>query len=199
MSTGNDIVFLPATQPERTVHPRFYPRIITPAEQELFPSHSLAFDHYIWLCWSIKESAYKFHRRQQPGLRFAPLKIAISGLNHNNDSYFSTVTIGSGPLYARSGIRDGVLVSVVSPDPNFTHTHSGFRPIGSADYKSQSSAVRTFALRGLSAATLRDDLRIEKDADGCPYALAPDLSIPISLAHHDRYVAWSFDYSPSSL
>jgi phosphopantetheinyl transferase (holo-ACP synthase) len=208
MSTGNDIVFLPATRPERTGHPRFYRRIITPAEQKLFPSHYLPFDHYVWLCWSIKESAYKFHRRLQPGLRFAPLKIAVSGLSRQNDCFFSTVTATPGPspfptaepepLYARSTIRDGVIVTVVSGDQGFTYTRSGFHPISSSTYQAQSLAVRTFALRELRAAADREDLRIEKDADGCPHALAQDLSIPISLAHHDRYVAWSFTYSPSS-
>src|SRR5579872_5585357 len=137
MSTGNDIVFLPATRPERTGHPRFYPRIITPAEQETFPSHYLPFDHYVWLCWSIKESAYKFHRRHRPGLRFAPLKFGVSELIRKDDCYFSTVTAGSEPLHARTRIQNGVIVSVVSSDKEFRDTHWGFRPIRDSAYAAQ--------------------------------------------------------------
>lgn len=199
MSAGNDIVFLPATRPERTVHPRFYPRIITPAEQQTARSVPLPFDQYVWLCWSIKESAYKYHRRHHPGWPFAPLKMAVSELSFNGEFYFSTVTTGAGPLYARCAVSNDVIAAVVGVDPEFTHTHWGFRPIDSSTYQVQSSAVRTFALEQLRTVLRRDDLRIKKDAGGCPCALAHDLSLPVSLAHHDRYVAWSFTYSPNSL
>jgi len=201
MSAGNDIVFLPASRPERTTHPRFYPRIITPAEQQLLPALDLPFDQGVWLCWSIKESAYKYHRRHSTGLQFAPLKITVNEFSCNGDFYFSTVSTGSGPLHARSLVRDGIIVSIVSSDENFRDTHWGFRQIGSPAYRVQSPAVRAFALQELKTVLRRDDLRIEKDAEGCPRVLAedPGLSVPVSLAHHDRYVAWSFTYSASSL
>src|ERR1700760_4400635 len=82
-STGNDIVALQATRPEKTNLPRFYSRILTVAEQELYyrlDRPGLAFDHHTWLCWSIKESAYKFNKRNSPDLVFSPLKITISEL-----------------------------------------------------------------------------------------------------------------------
>src|ERR1700744_5931472 len=79
-STGNDLVFLPATQPERTILPRFYSIILNALEVEDYQylaSSTLPFDHYVWLCWSIKESAFKYLKRGSPDLVFAPLKIAV--------------------------------------------------------------------------------------------------------------------------
>lgn len=87
-------------------------------------------------------------------------------------------------------------MTIVSEDEQFAHTHWGFQPIGSSAYADQSASVRTFALRHLSAALSRDDLQVQKDQDGSPIVLSgrQKLDIPLSLAHHDRYVAWSFCY-----
>src|ERR1700761_217625 len=79
-STGNDLVALRATRPERTNLPRFYSRILTAGEQEGYrslESTGLAFDHYVWLCWSVKESVYKYQKRHFPHLLFAPLRIVV--------------------------------------------------------------------------------------------------------------------------
>ncbi len=198
-STGNDIVALQATQPERTNLPRFYSRILTIDEKKLYdrPGRpSLAFDHFVWLCWSIKESAYKFNKRKFPDLVFAPLKTTISELmSPASDGYYRCrVSCGPETLYSRSLLRDDVIVTVVSEDEQFADTHWGFQPIGSPASADQSAAVRTFALRHLSTALSRADLHVQKDQDGCPIVLAGQqrLDIPLSLAHHDTYVAWSF-------
>ncbi len=211
-STGNDIVALKATQPERTCRPRFYSRILTASEQENYSRVDLPFDHYVWLCWSVKESAYKYRQRQQPGLVFSPLKIVISDLQRSGDLYQGIVLGGPEPLYSRSSIREDVIVSVVSEDATFTGTCWGFQSIASGSYADQSLAVRVSVLQELKATLLcqeshnlrtgadlqsLDDLQIQKDAAGYPVILQGDrrLSIPVSLAHHDRYVAWSY-YSP---
>ena len=201
ISTGNDIVALQTTQPEKTNLPRFYSRILTIDEKNLYDRlvcPQLAFDHYTWLCWSVKESAYKFNKRKFPDLVFAPLKITIRELlppAPAADGYYRCkVSYGHEMLFSRSLIRDGVIVTVVSEDEQFTDTHWGFQPIGSSAYADQSSSVRIFALEHLSAALSRNDLQLKKDQNGCPIVLAGQqkLDIPLSLAHHDRYVAWSF-------
>jgi phosphopantetheinyl transferase (holo-ACP synthase) len=211
ISTGNDIVALQTTNPEKTNLPRFYSRILTIDEKNLFDRLAdprLAFDHYIWLCWSIKESTYKFNKRKSPDLVFAPLKITISELlppapaallpaPAADGYYHCRVSFGQETLFSRSLFQDGVVVTVVSEDEQFSNTHWGFQPIGSSAYADQSSSVRTFALQHLSAALSRNDLQLQKDEDGCPIVLAGQqrLDIPLSLAHHDTYVAWSFRYS----
>ena len=201
ISTGNDIVSLQNTKPEKTNLPRFYSRILTIDEKNLYDQLActqLAFDHYTWLCWSVKESAYKFNKRKFPDLVFAPLKITISELSspvQTADGYYRCrVSYGHELLFSRSLILDDVVVTVVSEDEQFTDTHWGFQPIGSSAYADQSSSVRTFALQHLSAVLFRNDLQLQKDQNGCPIVLAGQqrLDIPISLAHHDTYVAWSF-------
>ena len=201
MSTGNDIVALQATQPEKTNLPRFYSRILTIDEKKLYDQlvcPQLAFDHYTWLCWSIKESAYKFNKRNSPDLIFSPLKIAISELSPPASAaegyYQCKISCGPETLYSRSLFGEDFIVTVVSEDEQFADTHWGFQPIGSATYADQSSSVRTFALQHLSAALSRNDLQIQKDRNGCPIVLAGQqrLEIPLSLAHHGAYVAWSF-------
>jgi phosphopantetheinyl transferase (holo-ACP synthase) len=202
ISTGNDIVALEATQPERTNLPRFYSRILTVDEKKLYERldrPSLAFDHFVWLCWSIKESIYKFTRRSIPYLVFSPLKIMIGELLPPDQTapdryYRAKVVFGQETRYGRSFLRDSVVVTVVSEDEQFAATHWGFQPIGTPAYTDQSSSVRTFALQHLSAVLSRNDLQVQKDQDGCPIVLAGHqrLDIPLSLAHHDRYVAWSF-------
>jgi 4'-phosphopantetheinyl transferase superfamily len=207
MSTGNDIVFLGATRPERTVLTRFYSRILTPAEQLLYrqPAFpSLAFDHYIWLCWSVKEAVFKYRKRGLPGLVFSPLAIEVGQLESvagADEIYRGVVRCGLETFYSRSFLRDGVIMTVVSEDETFADTCWGVRRIDSAAYADQSAAVRSFLLQQLKARFSLADPQIEKDAAGCPdvWDGGRRLEIPVSLAHHDRYVAWSFRYSHSVL
>ena len=206
-STGNDLVFLPATRAEKTTLPRFYRRILTDAEQKLYCRHEsldLPFDQYVWLCWSIKESVYKYKKRQLPSLTFAPTRTGILDLTEpqgSEDFYRCSALFqpAGDTLYSRSLIRDGVIMTIVSEDPEFADTHWGCSPTGSARYADQSAAVRELALADLQTKLSRYDLRIAKDPDGCPILFAGPrlLDIPVSLAHHEKWVAWSYRYSPS--
>src|SRR5476651_714407 len=82
-SIGNDIIALKTIDVPRTQNPRFYSKILSPAEQLLYQSccPTLHFHHFVWLLWSIKESAYKCLQRLQPELVFSPVKIEISHLD----------------------------------------------------------------------------------------------------------------------
>ena len=225
-STGNDLVSLEATRPERTTLPRFYSRILTAAEQEGYrqlESSGLPFDQYVWFCWSVKESVYKFKKRQFPGLLFAPLRIVIrrivppSGAEGFYRAIIEGATIGdcsttddcstigdsssavSGDirgavLYARSLIRDGVIVTTVCEDEAFTGTYWGFSSIDSSAYADQSAAVRELVLGKLKELLGCEDLRLQKDDAGCPVVVTGGRgpAIPVSLAHHHRHIAYSF-------
>jgi len=212
-SSGNDLVYLPATRSERTRLPRFYSRILTAAEVEgfaRFVGSGLPFDHYVWLCWSVKESVYKYQKRLFPELVFAPLRIEVQQIDPpcgDLDFYAGIVvaqrlvgptSVAGQTLFSRTWVRDGVIVTIVSEDQQFTDTHWDFSAIDSATYADQSAAVRKLALGELSSVLSRDDLRLEKDAAGCPIVLAGDqpLAIPISLAHHERFIAYSFCSKP---
>ena len=215
ISSGNDLVYLPATRADRTNLPRFYSRILTAAEVEGFArlaALGLPFDHYVWLCWSVKEAVYKYQKRLFPELVFAPLRIEVQQLDPlSGDRDLYTGIVGElsrvGPtdargqiLYSRTWIRGGVMLTIVSDDQQFTDTLWGFSTIDSAAHADQSAAVRDLALGKLSSVLSRDDLRLEKDAAGCPIVLAGDrpLAIPVSLAHHDRYIAYSFLNVPAA-
>jgi hypothetical protein len=198
-STGNDIVALDATDPHRTGSARFYSRILVAGEQSLFSQQAfpdLPFDHYIWLLWSIKESVYKHEQRIRPGGAFAPLKINVhEPIPPCKDEFYKAVVLSDGrKLYSRSIIRDGMIASVVSKDENFGDTRWGFSSIGNSDYEHQSASVRALALDQLSAALSRNSLRIEKNQFGIPVIRDGEevLDIPLSLAHHGHFVAWSY-------
>lgn len=208
-STGNDLVFLPATRSERTCQPRFYLRILTAAERQLYARHDtldLPFDEYVWLCWSIKEAVYKYSKRLFPDLEFAPLQIEVTRLvppSGSEEFYQCTARLqpAGEPLYSRSCIRDGVIMTMVSADETFADTRWGCRSIDSVSYADQSAAVRELVLSELQTLLFRTDLQLEKDADGCPVLLAGGrpLGIPVSLAHHEHWIAYSFRYSPNVL
>jgi phosphopantetheinyl transferase (holo-ACP synthase) len=196
-STGNDIVALQATDWQRTISTRFYSRILAAGEQALFNLQALPglpFDHFVWLLWSIKESVYKFELRARTGFRFSPVKIAVHRLTHDGGFYQGVVFHGETTFYSRSIIRDEVIVTVVSSDPNFARTRWGFEAIGQSSYAHQSASVRTLATAELSSAISRANLRIGKNQFGIPVICDGEeiLDIPVSLAHHGRYVAWSF-------
>jgi phosphopantetheinyl transferase (holo-ACP synthase) len=111
MSTGNDIVALALTDKDRTSRYRFHSRILSPRELELFDpvagsaihhpggssnhdSAALTFHQFIWLMWSIKESAYKYGSRANPALVFAPLKIPVTQLTIREDFFEGAVFFG---------------------------------------------------------------------------------------------------------
>jgi phosphopantetheinyl transferase (holo-ACP synthase) len=205
-STGNDIVALDATDPQRTGSARFFSRILAAGEQSLFSQQAypdLPFDHYVWLLWSVKESVYKYEQRIRPGLAFAPLKIEVRQLLPprkdvpalRKDEFYKAVILSDDKtLYSRSIIRNGMIASVVSEDENFEHSRWGFSPIAHSAYKHQSASVRALAIRELCASLSRSNLRIEKNRFGIPVIHDEEevLDIPLSLAHHDRYIAYSY-------
>ena len=203
MSTGNDIVALALTDKDRTSGYRFYSRILSPRELQLFDpvaAAALTFHQFIWLMWSIKESAYKYVSRANPALVFTPLKISVTQLAIREGFIPGMVFFGNTGLYSRSFVTGETIMTVVSDQPDFSDTKWGIHAIESADYASQSARVRAFALRSISALLPGEALRIVKTPDGPPVVCAGDqpLDIPISLAHHDRYVAWSYRLAANS-
>ena len=202
-STGNDIVDLAATDPQRTGNSRFYSRILSAEEVALYDQpalQQLPFDRYVWLLWSIKESVYKYTSRTDNGLAFSPLTIPVLQLDPpSGDGFYKSMIIyGSEMLYSRSIITDRLIVTVVSNDEKFDRTWWGFRSIDEAGYADQSASVRTFALGKLATALSRADLRIEKTAAGYPVVLDGKglLDISLSLAHHGHFVAYSYHLPP---
>lgn len=219
-STGNDIVALGQTSKERTLDRRFYSQILSASERSLYYREEipgLPFETFVWLLWSIKESVYKFQRRKQPDLVFAPTKITIQEINapafpsqvdldafhwenksaDRSSHFFTAVILFENKIYySRSIVQDKWIASVVDKDDRFENTCWGVKEIEHTDHSSQSLAVREFILQKLSLVLPNHpgDLHIEKDQFHCPglSSNGKEIPIPLSLAHHDRYIAYSF-------
>lgn len=79
---GNDIVALNAIDISRSRSSRFYSKILSVSEQQLYHNRftGIPLAHFVWLLWSVKESVYKCLQRQQHDLLFQPVKIEITQL-----------------------------------------------------------------------------------------------------------------------
>lgn len=214
--TGNDIVSLNAVDITRTKQQRFYSKILAASESILFNQYqdALAFETFVWLLWSIKESAYKFLQRNDPGLVFSPTRCIVNQLEilpehritksaisvlesvgfDNHPAYKSIITVGAETLYSRSIITSDFIFSVANGDNNFESTGWGIKRIDNATSDSQSAEVRTFLLERLKKELPLPELQVHKNAHGCPVLVngAEEIDIPVSLAHHNNWVAYSY-------
>lgn len=212
ISTGNDIVALKAINIARTKQPNFYSKIICETERDLYDKQvagKLPFGNFVWLLWSVKESAYKYLQRISPELVFSPVKIVIGSLHlprqsqHENlegagfneqSVYSGTVEFRAFKLYFRSIISSDFIFSVVNGGDDFENTGWGIRHIDQDDTAYQSKAVRGFLLGRLNDLVPGNELHIGKTPQGCPVLSngTTEMNIPVSLAHHDHYIAYSF-------
>jgi phosphopantetheinyl transferase (holo-ACP synthase) len=196
--TGNDIVALDAIDRMRTRQPRFYSKILSGDEKELFSRTEgigLMFDEFVWLSWSVKESAYKYLKRRQPALVFFPTKCVVEKIFSSAPGICRGRAVwGTHVLYFRSMIHSRYLSTVVSEEEEPGHHYWETARIDRSAYSAQSAAVRENALKQLDAISPGKSWRIIKDPAGCPVAVADwtRTEIPVSLAHHGHYVAYSF-------
>ncbi len=215
-SAGNDIIALGMINKQRSNDSRFYTKILSASEQELYHARAFAqmpFEHFVWLLWSIKESAYKYLKRGSSGLLFSPTKIIIQHINFPAEQevnsfkdaqwqgcasgeccYSGNFIFGSAAFYFRSKMHHELIATVVSEDENFEHTWWGIQAIEQADAAHQSKTVRMFLLNKLNNLFPGKDLRIEETTAGYPVIFEGDhqLKLPVSIAHHGHYVAYSF-------
>jgi phosphopantetheinyl transferase (holo-ACP synthase) len=219
ISTGNDIVSLSAIDITRTKLPAFYSKILSTPESTLYKetvAATLPFENFVWLLWSIKESAYKYLKRMNPALLFTPVKLVVEQLqvpaSHkisdfgpnditgagfiNKPAFNAEVSFGSDKLYARSLVYNDLICTVVHSNENFEHTHWGIKWIDDPHHDSQSAAVRDFLLENLQKLSVADNVSIRKNEHGIPVLLngTEEMSIPVSLSHHEHYVGYSFQY-----
>jgi phosphopantetheinyl transferase (holo-ACP synthase) len=208
ISAGNDIVALKAVDLQRTELPAFYSKFITEAELALHEHSALPFSTFIWLLWSVKESAHKYFKRLDNGLVFSPIKIVVEQLTQTNsfddsklrcdvaiESYYTIISsFDETTLYFKSVINNDFIATTVA----IGNVYWGVKRIDNSNYKTQSAAVRLFALDTLSNTVVGDDLWFDKHPwGGYPMLMHGHslVDIPISFAHHDRYVSYAFQIS----
>ena len=217
ISTGNDIIALKSTDPRRTLQEKFWAKILSYTERELYDqgaySH-MPFENFVWLLWSVKESVFKYQNRKDPDLLFSPGKIIIQNIDFPEDSkvtqfgivqfehnsfpdngFFScTVYFDTKIYYSRSKIYEDLIVTVSGTDESFDDTWWGVKFIGHTGYEGQSEAVRSFVLNKLNSIFPGDDLSIKKSKIGYPVLFkgSQEMNIPLSFSHHGNFVAYSF-------
>lgn len=214
-STGNDIVSLDLIDKERSNDRRFYGKILALSEEALgrqTESGDLPFERFLWLCWSVKESAFKYLQRAHPQLVFSPVKIVIrniiapaavfaiqTGGDHwegdadGEENYKGDLIAEGKTYYFRSKITPSTIATIVSSDPHFSGVAWGILHTSGANADQQSAQVRSFVLKRLQTFFPGKALLIEKTQDGIPVIKegSKELDLPVSFAHHGRTVSYS--------
>lgn len=212
-SIGNDIVALSSTDKQRTNDIRFYSKFITPAELSLYQGplvSQISFEYFVWLLWSVKESAYKYQKRFDTELIFSPTKIEISNvkfpvgqffftdleeINISGDNFYNgSVIIANKTLYFKSIINTDIITTIVHFGGSFKNIHWGVQKITSPDSKTQSTSVRYFLLSKLKTIFPEGEFTWQKSFAGYLILLidGKDLGIPISIAHHGIFTSYCF-------
>ena len=134
ISIGNDIIALKTIDIPRTRSFRFYSKILSVPEQQLYQEQftTIPFELFVWLLWSVKESVYKCLQRHEAQLFFSPIKIELSRLivpsipspyfNEelkntgfaDNECFCSEVVFESRLFYARSVIYGDEVINTVA-------------------------------------------------------------------------------------
>ena len=222
ISAGNDIVSLTATNVTRTKSPEFYAKIISPAEKALFETVDqsvLPFDRFVWLLWSVKESAYKYLHRLDPGIVFTPVKFEVQSIEspagfvctesgadqilgegfYGLTTFKGHVIFGDKKLFSRTIVFTNFIASFVNVDDDFGRVFWGIKRIEESTYHLQSGAVRKFVLSELARVSGLENLAIEKDENEIPELSnnGKPLQVPVSLSHHERWVAFSAQIPPT--
>ena len=218
ISAGNDIIDLQLINAERTITPRFYKKFITNTEAALYDSlpqqpAPILFEHFIWLLWSIKESVYKLMQRHDPTLIFSPVKIVVEKLYfpltsfnrvlpseakftgfNEQQTYNGTIICNNEKYYSRSVINHLYITTIANNHAKFQNVYWGTKYIQHTEPANQSKTVREFALKQLACTLKTNDLQLNKTSQGCPVLLngLQETELPVSLAHHGHYVAYSF-------
>lgn len=198
ISTGNDIVSLQKIDKERTAQYRFYSKILGPAEHDLFDHAPLliSFEHYVWMLWSVKESAYKYFKRLNNDLLFSPLKFVITEIYFHNDATTNTFFTGNiifdnQTLYFLSDYNDARIHTIVHNENNFDNIRSGIVEIQSEKYADQSAAAKEFLKKDLEK-YFTGEIMIEKSEAGFPdvFCDGKKMDVAVSLSHDGLWVGW---------
>lgn len=200
ISTGNDIVSLQKIDKERTAQYRFYSKILGPAEHDLFDHAPLliSFEHYVWMLWSVKESAFKYFKRLNNELLFSPLKFVVDDIHFlqekicpANSFYTGSVIFDNHTLYFLSDYNEARIHTIVHDENNFDNIRSGIVEIQSEKYADQSAAAKEFLKKDLEK-YFTGEIVIEKNKAGYPevFCDGKKMEVAVSLSHDGFWVGW---------
>ncbi len=185
---GNDIVDLKAAGQHTWKRKRLLDKVLQSSEKELVLS---SFDPStcFWILWSMKESAYKLHFRQNLKRALNPIRFECfydgpgRGRVQFDNSVFQTCTLVT---------KEFVHTIAWKRDPEVKLIRKVVTAYGSnIRNKTINSMIRSFSKeKGLDP----KDVRFEKDANGLPFLNREDRALNhiCSMSHHGRFGAFAF-------
>ena len=166
---GNDIVDLQlAAEQSNWKRKRFLDKVFTESEQQLI-IQTVDSNNMVWRLWSMKESAYKAYVRDHRHTFFNPLKLKCSIKNKT----FGAVKVIGVSYQTRTISNQNFIYSVVS-----------HQDLSSIDWIITNSS---------NASQILSRFKIKKNMEGLPFLYndSNQKSVPISISHHGKYIAYS--------
>lgn len=193
---GNDIVDLDLADKEAYRRERILEKVFT-ASEKLFLSQTEDPGTFLWVLWSMKESAYKLHFRKYLTRALNPFRFRCS---FDRDDELGA----QGRFRGRVEVGDQVYQtnSILSKD--FVHTtaidgredfmiHSEEVSAGSAN-KVREKTIDALVRSICATSALRSDkIEFKKDTNGLPFLTDACKGIfkPCSISHHGRFGAYA--------
>ena len=191
---GNDIVdLLQAAKDSNWQRRGFLDKLFTDSEQQFIYEASSP-EHMVWLLWSLKESAYKARFRETEHRVFSPKKIACV-VNKLSETVAEATVIYGCEYQANSVITPEYIASVAYSSAVRSQPVNSIILFSCVDYQNQHVSLCeavTDHISGLMTVS-QDAVFIRKTTGGTPAILVDFRQIPLSLSHHGRYGAYTFD------
>lgn len=193
---GNDIVDLDLADKDAYKRERFLNKVLLPSEQKLvWDSEDPC--TFLWVLWSMKESAYKLHFRKHLTRALNPIRFTCF---FDGDYELEP----EGKFRGRVEVGDEVYQTNTILCKDYVHTTA---IDGSEDIRIQSEEVSAGSpnkirektidalVRSMGAASdLRSDkIEFKKDTNGLPFLTdaCKGIFTPCSISHHGRFGAYA--------
>lgn len=199
---GNDVISLIASSHSpKSRSQRFMDKIFTLNEQRFLKNQNEAQrETWIWLFWSMKESAYKSYFKQFRKRYFAP-KMFDCFINLSPDEECGCVVGSVKTLFQDFCTQSYILEDCIHTvaflnERQVIHDHCF--PIDSEEYAVQARMVRKLLcseLASLEGCNV-EDVKIKKDRQGIPkaYINGHIAGFDISLSHHGTFGAYAISH-----
>lgn len=188
-SVGNDIVDLSLIDTDRSKQARFYSKILADSELALYQSlvSALPFERYVWLCWTIKEAAYKYSKRLHPELLFSPPRTVIEGfaVDESSPSVLRGVcSNGLEMVHFRSIQTSYYIHTIVGCSEDFERIVADVFEVDVDNAPAQTHArLLDYAKQHYP----HSEVGVVKDGDNIPSLVIDQQAYPVSISHHGRY------------
>ena len=193
---GNDIVDLNLADKEAYRRKRFLEKVLADSEQ-LFLSQVEDPGTFLWVLWSMKESAYKLHFREHLNRALNPIRFTcrfdcVHELGPHG-RFTGRVEAGD-KVYQTNSIlcKDYVHTTAIDAGENF-RIHSDEVTAGSPNKAREKTIDALVRSIGNAPALKYDKIEFTKDTNGLPFLTDACKGIfkPCSISHHGRFGAYA--------